>query len=155
MHARGKRVSPDLDLRRVARATAGFTGAQLMNLMNQAAILTARQGRVEISDEEVFATLEQINRDRTGAAGVEYDATAIPAGMRTGMAVYEAARALVAHITPDYDEVARVAVCPDGTAAASTYFLPLEEHLETRIMERSYLEAKMARRGLGVGSREG
>ena len=63
VHARGRTVSPDLDYRRIARATAGYTGAQLMNLMNNAAIAAARQGRAEIADEEVFEALEKLTKD--------------------------------------------------------------------------------------------
>ncbi|KAL6769297.1 FTSHI6 [Auxenochlorella protothecoides x Auxenochlorella symbiontica] len=143
VHARGKRVAQNLDYHKISRATAGFSGAQIMNLMNNAAIVAARQGRLEISDAEVFEALERITLEELGDSGVEYDLTEIPQSVRSSIAVYEAARALVGYITPDFDEVQRVSVCPNGTATGSTYFLPLEEQLETRIIERGYLESKM------------
>lgn len=54
MHARDKELDDDVDFRKVARATAGSTGAELMNLMNQSAILTVRQGREKITEVDVF-----------------------------------------------------------------------------------------------------
>ena len=74
---------------------------------------------------------------------MEYDATEIAPSIRHSMALYEAARALIGYVTPDFDEVQRISVCANGVASASTYFLPMEEHLETRIATRGYMEAKV------------
>ena len=54
VHARGKLLEADIDFRKIARATAGSTGAELMNLMNQAAIVTVRQGRETITQDDIF-----------------------------------------------------------------------------------------------------
>ncbi|EFN50481.1 hypothetical protein CHLNCDRAFT_55840, partial [Chlorella variabilis] len=56
---------------------------------------------------------------------------------------YEAARALIGYITPEFDEIQRVSVCPGGAASGYTYFLPREETLESRVVTRGYMEAKM------------
>ena len=69
VHARDKKISPDLDFQKLARATAGFTGAELMNLMNQAAIVAARQARAAIGEQEVFEALEKIHREKVGWVG--------------------------------------------------------------------------------------
>jgi cell division protease FtsH len=126
VHSRDKRVDPELDFAKVARATAGFTGAELMNLMNQAAILAARQGQPCIAEAEVFEALEKVHREKMagGASAVNFEQDVIPPAMRRTIALYEAARALVGHLTPGYDEIQRVSVCPGGLATGYTYFLP-------------------------------
>ncbi|KAL4452773.1 hypothetical protein ABPG75_008435 [Micractinium tetrahymenae] len=146
VHARDKKVDPNLDFAKIARATAGFTGAELMNLMNQSAIVAVRQQQPFISEAEVFEALEKIHRDklgRGGTAAVNYESDIVPPTMRKTIAVYEAARALVGYITPRFDEIQRVSVCPGGVATGYTYFLPLEETLESRIITKGYMEAKM------------
>ncbi|GAB4815168.1 hypothetical protein N2152v2_002214 [Parachlorella kessleri] len=145
VHARGKKVDPGLDYEKVARATAGFTGAEIMNLMNQSAIIAVRQGQPLITDAVVFEALEKIHRDRLGRGGspTDVDVDAIPPPMRRTIAVYEAARALIGYITPDFDEIQRVSACPQGMATGYTYFLPKEEMLESRIVTRGYMEARM------------
>jgi cell division protease FtsH len=145
VHARDKRMDAGLDYPKVARATAGFTGAELMNLMNQAAILAARQGQPCIGEAEVFAALEKVHRDKMagGQAAVNFEQDVIPPAMRRTIAVYEAARALTGHLTPAYDEIQRVSVCPGGLATGYTYFLPQEERLESRVVTRGYMESRM------------
>ncbi|PSC74371.1 ATP-dependent zinc metalloprotease chloroplastic [Micractinium conductrix] len=146
VHARDKKVDPNLDFPKIARATAGFTGAELMNLMNQSAIVAVRQQQACISESEVFEALEKIHRDklgRGGSAATNYESDIVPPTMRKTIAIYEAARALVGYITPHFDEIQRVSVCPGGVATGYTYFLPLEETLESRIITKGYMEAKM------------
>ena len=60
----------------------------------------------------------------------------IPPSMRRTIAVYESARALIGYVTPAYDEIQRVSVCPGGLATGYTYFLPQEERLESRVVTR-------------------
>jgi len=145
VHARDKKVAEDLDYQRLARATAGFTGAELMNLMNQAAIIAARQGQPSISSREAFEALEKIHREKMGgsAATASFETDVIPPRMRRTIAIYEAARALVGYLTPGFDEIQRVSVCPGGIATGYTYFLPMEERLESRITTRAYMESRM------------
>lgn len=144
VHSRDKKTDPEIDYQKVARATAGFTGAELMNLMNQAAILSARQDRPFIGESEIFEALEKIHRDKlSGGTQVNFEQDVIPKSMQQTIALYEAARALIGYITPGYDEIQRVSVCPGGLATGYTYFLPQEERLESRILTRGYMEAKM------------
>ena len=146
VHARDKKVVADLDYQRIARATAGFTGAELMNLMNQAAIIAARQGQPAIGDREVFEALEKVHRDKMGSGGnaaTAFEDDVVPPRMRRTIAIYEAARALLGYITPHFDEIQRVSVCPGGLATGYTYFLPMEERLESRVTTRAYMESRM------------
>ncbi|KAI7835886.1 hypothetical protein COHA_010231 [Chlorella ohadii] len=146
VHARDKKVDPNLDFHKISRATAGFTGAQLMNLMNQSAILAVRQQQPYISEKEVFEALEKIQRDKMqrGGRGVAGgDNELVPMPMRRSIAVYEAGRALMGYLTPQFDEIQRVSVCPGGAASGYTYFLPREEALESRIVTKGYMEARM------------
>jgi cell division protease FtsH len=145
VHARDKKVDPNMDFSKLARATAGFTGAELMNLMNQAAIIAARQKQPYISSDEAFEALEKIHREKMGGSitATEVEKDTIPERMRRTIAIYEAARALIGYITPNFDEIQRVSVCPAGLATGHTYFLPMEERLESRVTTRAYLESRM------------
>lgn len=145
VHSRDKKVDPELDYQKIARATAGFTGAELMNLMNQAAIIAVRQGQTVISEREVFEALEKVHREKMGSGGsvTSFDVDIIPPRMRRSIAIYEAGRALVGFLTPNFDEIQRVSVCPGGHATGYTYFLPMEERLESRVTTRGYMESRM------------
>ena len=146
VHSRDKKIAPDLDFQKLARATAGFTGAELMNLMNQAAIITARQGQPCIGNGEAFEALEKVHREKMGSGGVaatSFENDVVPPRMRRNIALYEAARALLGYITPHFDEIQRVSVCPGGMATGYTYFLPMEERLESRVTTRGYMESRM------------
>ncbi|KAL0023671.1 hypothetical protein WJX77_011852 [Trebouxia sp. C0004] len=145
VHARDKELDDDVDFRKIARATAGSTGAELMNLMNQSAILTVRQGREKITEVDVFEALEIIHREKYGGGGstTQFEDEIVPPLMRRSIAVYEAARCLIGYMTPHYDEISKVSVCPGGLASGYTYFIPQEEHLESQVVTRGYLEGRM------------
>jgi len=149
VHARGKTVDPSLDWNRMARATAGFTGAELMNLMNAAAIQAVRDGRTVINEEILLKALDRVMEERharrTAAASIqrEFAEDAVPPLLRRQVAVYEASKALVAYMTPDFDEVAKVQCCPGGLVTGQTYLIPQEIHLEVPVFTRGYLEAKI------------
>lgn len=145
VHSRDKKMDPNLDFSKIARATAGFTGAELMNLMNQAAILSVRQGQPFIGEREIFEALEKVHRDKMGSGGlaVAFENESIPDQMRRTISIYEAGRALIGYLTPDFDQIQRVSVCPGGLAIGYTYFLPSEERLESRITTRAYMESRM------------
>ncbi|KAK9821723.1 hypothetical protein WJX81_004862 [Elliptochloris bilobata] len=148
VHARGKKLAEGIDFKRVARATAGSTGAELMNVMNTAGMVAVRRGAKVITEDDIFQALENIQQEKLGAAGSGgsgrlYDDDIVPPVMRKGIAVYEAARALMGLITPHYDEISKVSVCPGGVPTGYTYFIPQEELLESRVMTRGYMEARM------------
>ncbi|CAG9461153.1 unnamed protein product [Pedinophyceae sp. YPF-701] len=148
VHARGKSLAGDLDLDRFARATAGFTGAELMNLMNQSAILAVRQGNGIIDDTVMFEALEKIQIEKYamkgGSSTSNFETEAVSKLTRRHVAVYEAGKALIAYITPGYDEVSKISVCPGGEPTGHTYMIPQEERLELNIYTRGFLESQLA-----------
>lgn len=147
VHAKGKTLAPDADLRKIARAAAGFTGAELMNLMNIAAIVSVRQGHSAITDADLFEALETQQEEKLTKAGggkqQVYEDDIVPPAMRRSIAVYEAAKVLTAFLTPHFDEVAKVSICPGGAPTGYSYFVPSEERLEAGVVTRGFMEAKL------------
>ena len=94
---------------------------------------------------DVFEALETIlkeKRDR-GLSGREYDEDIVPDQMRKAIAIYEGGKALIGLMSPAYDEVYKVSVCPGGVPTGSTFFLPREERLESRVVTRGYMDSKL------------
>lgn len=145
VHARDKRVDPAVNFRRIARATAGFTGAELMNLMNTAAIEAVRQKRDIVLEDDVFQALEKIHNEKYGGGvgDAQFEDGKVTPLIRRTIAVYMAARALMGCITPEYDELQKVVVTPQGMPTGYTYFIPQDAHLESRITTRSFVEAHL------------
>lgn len=173
VHCRNKRVEKSVDLNRVARTTAGFTGAMLMNVVEGAALVAVRRGATAISEADIFQALEdsfytrggQEDERRNGSsaasggdspgsssssgAAADEDDVGVPPAIARAIAVYEAGRALVGSMLPDYEELAKVVACPDGSPTGFAHFIPKEEHLETGIMTRGYLESLIVARMAG------
>jgi len=138
VHARGKSLGKDVDLEKIARRTPGFTGADLQNLMNEAAILAARRNLKELSKEEIADALERI------VAGPEKKGAVVSEKKRKLVAYHEAGHALVGGLMPEYDPVTKISIVPRGAAGGLTFFAPSEERLESGLYSRSYLENQMA-----------
>ena len=122
IHAKGKPLAEDVDLGSVARATSGFTGADLENLLNEAALLTGRQDKVAIDkaciDEAVIKVI----------AGPEKKSRVIPQHERELTAYHEAGHAVVMHALPTHEPVHRITIVPRGHAGGMTISLPDEDH---------------------------
>ncbi|MCP9925140.1 ATP-dependent zinc metalloprotease FtsH, partial [Synechococcus lacustris C3-12m-Tous] len=125
VHARGKTLSKDVDLDRVARRTPGFTGADLANLLNEAAIMAARRQLVEISMDEVNDAIERV------MAGPEKKDRVMSERRKRLVAYHEAGHALVGALMPDYDSVQKISIIPRGNAGGLTFFTPSEERMES------------------------
>eukprot|EP00271_Cylindrocystis_brebissonii_P000001 TRINITY_DN0_c0_g1_i1.p1 TRINITY_DN0_c0_g1~~TRINITY_DN0_c0_g1_i1.p1 ORF type:complete len:746 (-),score=170.01 TRINITY_DN0_c0_g1_i1:285-2522(-) len=138
VHAKGKTLAQDVDLEKLARRTPGFTGADLQNLMNEAAILAARRDLKEISADELADALERI------IAGPEKKNAVVTEDKKKLVAYHEAGHALVGALMPEYDPVAKISIIPRGQAGGLTFFAPSEERLESGLYSRSYLENQMA-----------
>ena len=138
VHARGKTLSKDVDLDKVARRTPGFTGADLANLLNEAAILAARHELTEISMDEVNDAIERV------MAGPEKKDRVMSEKRKRLVAYHEAGHALVGALMPDYDPVQKVSIIPRGQAGGLTFFTPSEERMESGLYSRSYLQNQMA-----------
>lgn len=139
VHARGKKIAQDVDFDKVARRTPGFTGADLQNLMNEAAILAARRSLKEVSKDEINDALEKI------VAGAEKSGAVMSRQKQELVAYHEAGHAIVGAMMPDYDTVSKISIVPRGGGAGGlTFFAPTEERLESSLYSRSYLENQMA-----------
>jgi len=138
VHAKDKTLSKDVDLDKVARRTPGFTGADLANLLNEAAILAARKDLDKVSNDEVGDAIERV------MAGPEKKDRVISDKKKELVAYHEAGHALVGALMPDYDPVAKVSIIPRGQAGGLTFFTPREERMESGLYSRSYLQNQMA-----------
>ncbi len=138
VHARGKTLAKDVDLDRIARRTPGFTGADLANLLNEAAILAARRSLTEISMDEVNDAIDRV------LAGPEKKDRVMSEKRKTLVAYHEAGHALVGALMPDYDPVQKISIIPRGRAGGLTWFTPSEDRMDTGLYSRSYLENQMA-----------
>jgi cell division protease FtsH len=138
VHARGKTLAKDVDLDRIARRTPGFTGADLSNLLNEAAILAARRNLTEISMDEVNDAIDRV------LAGPEKKDRVMSEKRKTLVAYHEAGHALVGALMPDYDPVQKISIIPRGRAGGLTWFTPSEDRMDTGLYSRSYLENQMA-----------
>jgi len=127
VHATGKPLADDVDLTTVARRTPGFTGADLANVLNEGALLTARHGGTQITD----ATLEEAI-DRV-VAGPERKTRAMSEKEKKVTAYHEGGHALVAHALPNLDPVHKVTILPRGRSLGHTLVLPTEDkYTQTR-----------------------
>ncbi len=138
VHARGKTLGKDVDLERIARRTPGFTGADLANLLNEAAILTARRGLTEVSMDEINDAIDRV------LAGPEKKDRVISEKRKSLVAYHEAGHALVGALMPDYDPVQKISIIPRGRAGGLTWFTPSEDRMDVGLYSRSYLQNQMA-----------
>jgi cell division protease FtsH len=121
VHARGKPLSDDADLEVLARRTPGFTGADLANVMNEAALLTARGGKKQIGMRELEESIDRV------VAGPERRSRVISDKEKRVIAYHEAGHALVGHALPNADPVHKISIIPRGRALGYTLSLPTED----------------------------
>ncbi|MGI9179796.1 MAG: ATP-dependent zinc metalloprotease FtsH [Longimicrobiaceae bacterium] len=122
IHARDIKLGPDADLQRIARRTPGFVGADLANLLNEAALLAARRDKSEVSLREIDDAIDRI------IAGLEKKNRLINEKERNIVAVHEAGHAVVAERVPTADPVHKISIIPRGVAALGyTQQLPTED----------------------------
>jgi len=138
VHARGKTLAKDVDLDKIARRTPGFTGADLSNLLNEAAILAARRNLTEISMDEVNDAIDRV------LAGPEKKNRVMSEKRKTLVAYHEAGHALVGALMPDYDPVQKISIIPRGRAGGLTWFTPSEDRMDSGLYSRAYLQNQMA-----------
>ena len=121
VHAKNKKLADDVDLELVARATPGFTGADLENLLNEAALLAARNGKDRITMEEVEEAIDRITM------GLERKGMAISPEEKEKIAYHEAGHALMGFMTEEADPVHKVSIIPRGMALGVTQQLPIDD----------------------------
>ena len=121
IHCRQKPLGDDVDLHEIARTTAGFVGADLENLMNEAAIQAARDDRAYIMKEEIDKSFIKVG------IGTEKKSRVVPESERRITAYHESGHAILFHLLPDVGPVYTVSIIPTGTGAAG-YTMPLPEN---------------------------
>ncbi|MFA6428460.1 MAG: ATP-dependent zinc metalloprotease FtsH [Candidatus Buchananbacteria bacterium] len=127
IHVRNKPLAKEINLRNVAERTPGFSGADLANLTNEAAILAARQNKKEISQQNLLESIEKV------MLGPERKSHLLNEHEKKITAYHEAGHALVAHELPHADPVHKVSIISRGRAAGYTIKLPIEDkHLHSR-----------------------
>lgn len=127
IHSRNKKLADDVHMERVAERTPGFSGADLDSIMNEAAILAAREDKTEISQDQLYRSIEKVmmGPERTSHKHTEHE--------RRVVAYHEAGHAIVSSVLPHADPVHKVTIIARGHAGGYTLKLPLEEkHLTTR-----------------------
>ncbi len=135
IHARKVALGPDIDLRQIARGTPGFSGAELANLINEAALFAVRSGRTQV----ITGDLDQA-RDKV-LMGVERRSLAMTDHDRITCAYHESGHAVVAAIVPNADPLHKVTIIPRGRALGVTMQLPEgDRHTHSR----EFLEAQIA-----------
>ena len=141
VHARGKPLEPDVDLEAIGRRTPGFSGAQLENLMNEAAISAARLGKSTIGWEQIDGAVDRI------MVGLEKNGgtTTISVKQNELVAYHEAGHAICGALIPDYDQVQKISIIPRSNGAGGlTFFSPQEQRLESGMYSKQYLESQLA-----------
>ena len=121
VHAKGKPLAKNVSLKKVAQRTPGFTGADLANVLNEAAILAARRNKKEVGENEALESIEKV------LLGPERRSHLLSKREKEITAYHEAGHALVAHELPDADPVHKVSIISRGQAGGYTLKLPIED----------------------------
>jgi cell division protease FtsH len=135
VHVRGKPLDPDVDLSIIAKATPGFVGADLENLVNEAAILAARRNRKTIGPDEFQEAIERV------IAGPERKSRIISDEEKKIVAYHEAGHAVVHHVIPEADPVHKVSIIARGLMGGFTMALPEEDRT---LVSKNKIKADMA-----------
>ncbi|MDD5251446.1 MAG: ATP-dependent zinc metalloprotease FtsH [Patescibacteria group bacterium] len=127
IHAKNKPLAKDVNIRRIAERTPGFSGADLANLINEGAILAARRNKKEIGMDELIESIEKV------LLGPERKSHILNEQERKVTAYHEAGHALIAHLLPNADDVHKVSIISRGMAAGYTLKLPSEDkHMHSK-----------------------
>ena len=137
VHTKNKVLSNNINLDKIAKITVGFSGADLANLINEAAILSVRENINFINNLMLERALEKIT------IGDEKNTVLISENKKKIIAFHEAGHALMGILVNDYDIIRKVSIVPRGRAGGITYFEPSEERLDINIVTREYLENRI------------
>ena len=140
VHAKNKPLAEDVDLKRIAQTTAGFTGADLENLLNESAISAAKEDRAFIREEDIKKSLIKVG------IGMEKKSRVVTEKERRITAYHEAGHAILFHVLPDVGPVYTVSIIPTGSSAAG-YTMPLPERDEMFLTKGKLLQDIMVSLG--------
>ncbi|MCD8078189.1 MAG: ATP-dependent zinc metalloprotease FtsH [Lachnospiraceae bacterium] len=140
VHSKDKPLAEDVDLERIARTTAGFSGADLENLMNESAILAAKEGRSFLTQEDIDRSFVKVG------LGVEKKSRIISPKEKRITAYHESGHAILFHVLPEVGPVHTISIIPTGLGAAG-YTMPLPEKDEMFLTKEHMLEDIMVSMG--------
>ena len=135
VHVRNKPLEGDVDLAKIAQTTAGFTGADLANLLNEAALLAARKGKSLIGMTEIEAATLKV------LVGTEKKSSRMTEEEKKNTAYHEAGHAILSHLLPTQDPVRRISIVPSGRALGYTLSVPERDRVS---VYKSQLKEKIA-----------
>jgi cell division protease FtsH len=145
VHTKGKRVGADMDLEVLARGTPGMSGADLENLLNEAALIAVRRGSKQIERADLEAAHDRV------LLGLKRTSLVLSAEEKQIVAYHESGHALLAHLLPNADPVHKVTILPTGMALGATQQLPESER---QLHQRPYLDDALAVRLGGRAAEE-
>ena len=125
VHAKNKQLEPEVDLKTLAKRTPGFTGADLQNLLNEAALLAARHNKDKISMEDIDNSIDRV------IAGIEKKSKVMTDEDKELTSYHEVGHALIAKLLKDADELHKVSIIPRGYALGVTWTKPKDERVHT------------------------
>ena len=134
VHTRNKPMADDVDLMAIARGTPGLVGADLENIVNEAALLAARKGKDKIDMEDLEQAMDKV------MMGLERPSVRLTPEEKKISAYHEAGHALVGMMTPGADPVRKVSIIPRGMALGITQFMPKDDK---RIYQKSYIDSML------------
>mmetsp|Transcript_16364 Transcript_16364/g.27674 ORF Transcript_16364/g.27674 Transcript_16364/m.27674 type:complete len:426 (+) Transcript_16364:1299-2576(+) len=144
VHARDKQLDQDVDLSEIAKRCLGMSGADLQNLMNEAAIFTARKNKDKIGMDEIYDAMDRIQ------IGMEKKSDNFSTDRQSLVSYHEAGHALLGAIMEEYDLVNKITIVPRGGAGGVTIFTPNEEAMESGMYSKQYLLNRIC---VGMGGR--
>nr|ARW69400.1 Cell division protein FTSH [Polysiphonia sp.] len=133
VHTKNKKIDPDVSLSIIARRTPGFSGADLANLLNEAAILTARERKAQITLKEIDKAIDRIIAGMEGTALVDSKSKRL-------IAYHEIGHAIVGALLKDHENVQKVTLIPRGQARGLTWFTPSEDQ---SLISRAQIKARI------------
>ena len=144
VHARDKKLAEEVNLGDIAKRCLGMSGADLANVMNEAAILGARKKRSDISMDEIYDAIDRMQ------IGMEKQGAKFSADRQKLVSYHEAGHALLGAVMEDYDLVSKISIVPRGGAGGVTIFTPDEEAMESGMYSKQYLLNRIC---VGMGGR--
>lgn len=138
VHAKKFVLDDNIDLSLIATRTPGFAGADLANLLNEAAILAVRDDRDSVSMADLNAAIDRV------LAGPEKIDTYISEDRKKLVAYHEAGHAIVGHLSPDFDNIEKITIVPRGQAGGLTWFTPNEKVQDSGLASYRYLKSQIA-----------
>ncbi len=121
VHAKNKKLSPDVDLKALAKRVPGFTGADLKNLLNEAALLAARNNEESISMSDIDKSIDRV------IAGIEKKSTVLTQEDKERTSYHEAGHAVILKLLEDCEEVQKISIIPRGRALGLTWYTPKDD----------------------------